>query len=110
MITPDDVRRLALALPETTQGTHFRNIAFKVRGRSFAGLEGDTHVTLSLGEEEVRAAVADETGIEEIRRSDRPIGIRVDLGAIAPDRFARLIELSWRHAAPKRLVTEYEHR
>ncbi|MFI7611541.1 MmcQ/YjbR family DNA-binding protein [Nonomuraea terrae] len=104
MITSDDVRRLALALPETTEGKHFRNTAFKVRGRSFAGLEGDTHVTLSLGEEEVRAAVADEAGVAEIRRSDRPIGIRVDLAAIAPERLARLVELSWQHAAPKRLV------
>lgn len=35
MATWDDVRRIALALPETTEGTTFGNQAWLVRGKSF---------------------------------------------------------------------------
>jgi hypothetical protein len=34
--TWDDVRRIALALPETTEGTSYGNLAWKVKGKSFA--------------------------------------------------------------------------
>jgi hypothetical protein len=34
--TWDDVRRIALALPETTEGTSYGNLAWKVKGKAFA--------------------------------------------------------------------------
>ena len=36
MATWDDVRRIALALPETTEGTSYGNLAWKVKGKAFA--------------------------------------------------------------------------
>ena len=35
MTTLEDVRRLALALPDTTEGTSYGNVAFKVREKLF---------------------------------------------------------------------------
>ena len=37
MLTWDDVRTLALELPEVEESTSWRNSVFKVRGKSFAG-------------------------------------------------------------------------
>jgi hypothetical protein len=34
--TWDDVRRITLALPETTEGTSYGNLAWKVKGKAFA--------------------------------------------------------------------------
>ncbi|HEY1681960.1 MAG TPA: MmcQ/YjbR family DNA-binding protein [Candidatus Tumulicola sp.] len=36
MATWDDVRRITLALPETTEGTSYGNLAWKVGGKAFA--------------------------------------------------------------------------
>ena len=36
MSTVDDVRRIALALPETTEGTSYGNLAWRVAGKLFA--------------------------------------------------------------------------
>lgn len=112
MITPEDVRRMALALPETTEGTHFRMPAFQVRGKNFAGLErGGTHATLALAESDVDAALAeDPAAIEPVRRSGKPIGVRVDLAKVTPERFASLTELAWRHKAPRQLVASFDQR
>ena len=38
MVTWDEVRALALALPEVEEKTSFRSPAFAVRGRTFAGI------------------------------------------------------------------------
>ena len=49
----DDLRRLALALPETEEGTHFRLVDFKVRGKGFAGMLPNGHAGLSVAAEQV---------------------------------------------------------
>lgn len=107
MTTADDVRALALALPEVTEGTHFRLTAFRVRGRSFVSVEPDgTHAMFSLDPPQVRAAVAE--GAEEVRRGDQVLGIRVALADVPAERLARLVELAWRGRAPRTLVARVD--
>lgn len=103
-----EFRRLVLAQPETTEGTHFRMPAFAVRGKNFASIDRDgEHVMLSLAESEAPAAAAADPGVvEEVRRFDKPIGIRVDIARISTGRLAELVEIAWRHKAPKRLSAE----
>jgi hypothetical protein len=118
MPTPDDVRRLALALPEAYEDTHRRKPAFRVGGRIFAML-GVERPTASPGffaplsgarpvasvtidrEDQLNLAAAWPQAFE-------PAGSYgfsyVWLGAIPPDILALLIRMSWTKAAPKRLT------
>lgn len=110
MTTPDDVRRMALSLPETEEGTHFRQPSFKVRGKSFAAVEkGDAQAGVQLRPEDARAALAeDPTGLEAVHRGDRLIGLRITLATVPEDRLEQLLVTAWRFRAPKRLVAEYD--
>ena len=56
-MTPDDVRRLALALPETSESAHMNRPDFRVRGKIFATLNPDeqcTVVKLTSGDQQMR--------------------------------------------------------
>jgi hypothetical protein len=92
----EELRRVVLALPDTTEGTHFRMPAFKVAGQNFIGVQKDGSVTLALGSAEAADIAAADPAITEIRRNDKVIGIQLDLAAIPPERLADLVKLSWR--------------
>jgi hypothetical protein len=118
MPTPDDVRRLALALPEAYEDAHRRKPAFRVGGRIFAmlGVESPTaspgffaplsgarpvaSVTIDR-EDQLNFAAAYPQAFE-------PAGSHgisyVWLDAIDPDVLALLIRVSWTKAAPRRLA------
>ena len=111
MITLDDIRGYAMALPEVEEATHFNLPSFKVRGRGFVVIEkGDTHAIVSVDEAETKAAVADDPdAFEEVWRSGRIfVGLRVDLTKASAGRTRGLVEHAWRNKAPKRLVAAYE--
>lgn len=62
MITLDDIRRFATAFPEVEESAHFRQPAFKVRGKAFAGGEkGEATAVFSISQEEAAAAVPPST-------------------------------------------------
>jgi hypothetical protein len=97
MITVDEVRRLALALPETAEHTHYRLPAFEVGGRNFAVVKpGQARALLHIDEAAARDVIAEDPTIFEAERPGRPFGVWVDLGAVAPDRFERLLEQAYR--------------
>ena|ERR1700679_679609 len=118
MPTPDDVRRLALALPEAYEDTHRRKPAFRVNKRIFAML-GTEEPTAPPGffaplsgarpvasvtvdrEDQLNFAVAYPQAFE-------PAGSYgfsyVWLDAVESDVLALLIRMSWARAAPKRLT------
>ncbi|GAA4488381.1 hypothetical protein GCM10023191_017680 [Actinoallomurus oryzae] len=104
----DDLRRLALALPETEEGTHFRLVDFKVRGKGFAGLLPNGRAGVSVPAEQVPALVAEHAGLTELRRFDKVIGVELDLGEVEEGLLGRLVELAWRSRAPKRVVAAWE--
>jgi hypothetical protein len=108
MADVEDLRRLALAFPEAAEGTHFRLVDFKVRGKGFAGLLPNGNAGVSIDPAEVPALVAGDPALTELRRFDKVIGVEVDLAKVSGDRLARLVELAWRHRAPKRLVAAWE--
>jgi hypothetical protein len=118
MATSDDVRRLALALPEAYEDTHRRKPAFRVNKRIFAMI-GTPRPSASPGffaplsgsrpvvsltvdrEDQLNFAAA-------YPRAFVPAGSHgfsyVWLDAIEPDLLALLIGMSWAKAAPKRLT------
>ncbi|MGP3948740.1 MmcQ/YjbR family DNA-binding protein [Streptomyces sp. 7N604] len=105
-----------MALPEVEETTHFRLPSFKVRGRPFVGMEkGDTTVIVAVAQAEAQAAAAEDAEVyQEVWRAGGPhgrifVGLRVDLGGgVSAERLRELTELTWRHKAPKRLVTAYD--
>ncbi|WAL63203.1 MmcQ/YjbR family DNA-binding protein [Amycolatopsis cynarae] len=98
MSTVADLRRIALALPGVTEGTHFRMVAFRVRDKGFAGVDKDGYVQLALGEEEATAVVAEDPAVfGEVTRGTRRLGVRFDPAKVDERRLTALVELSWRH-------------
>jgi hypothetical protein len=113
VITPDDLRRLATALPEVEEHTHLRLPSFRVNSKPFAGLEkGGTTAIVAVGRDEARMATTAAPGLyEEVwRNGNGPIfvGLRVDLATVPPKRFAELVELAWRNKAPRRLAAAHD--
>jgi hypothetical protein len=119
VITLDDVRRFATALPEVEEVTHFRfgQPVFKVGGKPFAGgggSKGETTAVFSVTQEEAATAVADDPATyEEVWRPGARkslIGLRVDLAKVSVERVRELVEHAWRNQAPKRAVSAYDAR
>lgn len=112
MITLDDIRGYAMALPEVEEGTHFRMPAFRVRGKGFVGLEKGTHAQVAVDRATAEAAVAsDPDTYEEMWRQGRYfVGVRVDLAKVSGERLRELIEHAWRNKAPKRLAAAFDER
>jgi hypothetical protein len=117
VITLDDVRRFATALPEVEEFTHFRfaQPVFNVAGKPFAGgggSRGETTAVFSVSQEEAATAVADDPATyEEVWRPGAKkslIGLRVDLSKVSAERVQELVEHAWRNEAPKRAVSAYD--
>ena len=117
MATQDDVRRIALALPDAYEDIHRRRPAFRVDQRIFAllGATGNTAMFGALG--------SDGVGVIKLDREDQLNMAEVYPGAVEPTEIyghhgwtylrldaldeaalSLLIRLAWAHVAPKRLV------
>jgi hypothetical protein len=105
----DDVRRLALALPESTEQPHHAMTSFRVGGKIFATVPPEEdRVHVMLDEAPARAYAADETGVEELWWGRSLSGVRVPLDGADADLVAELLELAWRRRAPARLAARLD--
>jgi hypothetical protein len=108
-VTPDDVRALALALPETTEQPHFERTSFRVAGKIFATMPPDgASVNVLLGDEDARAAAEASAGVDLLWWGRRLSGVRVALAAADPAELADLLEDAWYRRAPRRLTAARE--
>ena len=117
MIGLSKLRAIAMALPGVEEGPPVpaarRIAAFKVAGKSFLGVEKEgATITLSLAESDAKAiVVAHPDACGEIWRNRKIfMGLRIDLSRVPVHRVRELIEKSWRHSAPKRIVAAYDKR
>jgi hypothetical protein len=117
LIGLSELRAIAMTLPEVEEGPPVqaarRIAAFKVAGKSFLGLEkGGETMTVSLSETAAKAVLAEHpAAYQEIWRSGKIfMGLRVDLSTVTRRQVRELIEKSWRHSAPKRIVAAYDNR
>jgi hypothetical protein len=111
-MTPAQVRKLALSLPEATEEPHFAMWSFRVRGKIFATVppEGG-HLHIFVDGEAVRVAVADDPKtFGELWWGKKLAGLRVTLATARPVAVRELLYASWRCKAPKRLVAAFEAR
>jgi hypothetical protein len=104
-MNPSDFRRLALALPDVVEGSHFGNADFRVGGRIFAtlSLEREGYGVLLFTPEEQAGMVQDEPTVF----SPVPGGwgkhgsTRVLLAKVAPDILEAALRTAWQGKARK---------
>ena len=120
MATQDDVRRLALALPATTEGPD--KFRFNVEGKAFAWvwlerlepkkarLPNPSVVAIRVADESEKEALIDmdpAAFFTEPHYNGYP-AILVRLDAVDPGMLEKLLRDAWRIRAPRRLVRETE--
>jgi len=113
MPTFDDVRRLAMALPEVEEHVTWEtDINFRVGNKMFAiGGEGADRVSIKASlETQAELLDMDPATFASSAYVGRFGWVTVDLGRVDPGLLESLIREAWRRTAPKRLVTTLEDR
>jgi hypothetical protein len=111
--TVDDVRELALALPETSERLSYGTPGFRVRDKPFARMreEGDVLVLWCSGLDEKEFLIgAEPEKFFTTPHYDGYAMVLVRLGAVDRTELAELLEEAWRLRAPKRVVAAFDAR
>ena len=100
------VRRLALSLPETTEQPHHDMTSFRVNGKIFATVPPSKDVVhIFLGEDEIYACIAEDPDIfEELWWGKKLEGLRVFLRSADANQVDELLHKAWRRKAHKRAI------
>lgn len=108
MATFEDVRRIALALPEAEERVAWEtDITFRVRDRIFAiGGEGSSGVSIKASPERQAELVDLDPGTFRPSAYVGRFGwVTADLDRVQLDLLEELLHEAWRRTAPKRLVS-----
>jgi hypothetical protein len=104
MVSREQARRFALALPEAVEQDHHGRPSFRVAGRIFATQWDDDHMNVMLDEGGILTAVHREPGtFEEVWWGKRLSAVRVDLRRVDAAELADLLTDAWEQKAPTRL-------
>src|SRR5262249_37915211 len=107
-MTARDFRRLALALPEAIEGTHFGIADFRVGGRIFAtlALEKEGYGVLMFTPEQQAGMIEDAPAIfSPVPKGWGRMGAtRVLLAKVPRDILESALKTAWQRRAPKRLL------
>jgi hypothetical protein len=108
MATEDDVRELALALPEVTEKPSYGTPGWRVADRLFARLrEASVLLLWRESEDEKRFLIAAEPEkFFTVPHYDGHASVLLRLAAVDRAELAELLEESWRLRAPARLVRD----
>jgi hypothetical protein len=109
-VTANDFRRLALALPETTEKAHMEHPDFRVRGKIFATLgypaKGWGMVKLTP-EQQHYFSKADPAAFVPVNGAwGRGGATSVHLKTVSKETLVRAINAAWRNTAPRRLAEQ----
>ena len=112
MATEDDVRRIALSLPETIEKPWFNTPGFRVKDKGFLRIrseaEGGLVVFVADLEEKEALLASDPEKFFTTPHYDNYPTVLVNLPAIDVDELRELIVDAWRLKAPKRVLKAYE--
>ncbi|SFT99408.1 hypothetical protein SAMN05660657_04544 [Geodermatophilus amargosae] len=100
-MTEEQVRALALALPEVTEADHHGRPSFRLGTTVLATLWAPGILNVMLGESEARAAEGGAVSL--LWWGERLSGVRVDLAAADEALVGDLLEEAWTRRAPARL-------
>jgi hypothetical protein len=110
MVSEDDVRELALALPETTEQPSWGAPGFRVKDRLFARLREPGVLVVWVGglDEKDFLIAADPRKFFTLPHYDGHPSVLARLGALERTELAELLADSWRLRAPKRLRDRFD--
>ncbi len=106
-MTQDDIRRVALSMPEAVESPHFDRASFRVRGKIFATLPpGGELVVLKLPE------LVKESVLQSDPQAHVPLpgawersgSTQLRIGRMDEEKLTDLVRLAWRTVAPKTLL------
>jgi hypothetical protein len=106
MVSREQARSLALALPEAVEQDHHGRPSFRVVNKIFATLWDEGHMNVMLDEGGIRTAIhSDPEAFEEVWWGKRLAAVRVDLRRVEAETLRELLEEAWERRAPKRLLS-----
>lgn len=111
MTTADDVRRIALTLPETIERPWFGTPGYRVKGRGFARIreEGDVLVVWCADVADKEALIAAEPRkFFTTPHYDGYAVVLVRLPEVDEEELRELLIDAWRVRAPKRVLADHE--
>jgi hypothetical protein len=104
MVSQEQARQLALALPEATEQDHHGRPSYRVGGKIFATLWDETHMNVMLDEPGIHTAVASRPDLcAERWWGKRLAAVTVDLDRADPETLGDLLADAWEGKAPARL-------
>ena len=105
MLSAQQARELALALPEAVEQDHHGRPSFRVAGRIFATLWSDDQMNVMLAEDGIRTVTEARGDVcEELWWGKRLAAVRVALPDADQGLVQELLEDAWERKAPARLV------
>ncbi|WP_340645829.1 MmcQ/YjbR family DNA-binding protein [Phenylobacterium sp.] len=109
MLTCDDIRSIALTLPEAEELPHFDSTSFRVKGKIFATMGDEPRATLKLDPEDQRNLVEAHPGVVSAVEGywGRNGWTKVHFAAMDPETLSGLMRMAWVNVAPKRLVKAF---
>lgn len=109
MALSDDVRRLALSLPETEEKSHFDQPDFRIRNKIFATLSTDRERSyLKVTRDDMLALSQNDPETFTAQPWGASCWLGVQLDRVDVDELRELIVEAWRGVAPKRLVQAFD--
>jgi hypothetical protein len=105
VISVDEARAVALALPEAAEADHHGRPSFRVGGKIFATLPDEDHMNVMVDPDGVRTAVeAEPAACAERWWGKRLAAVTVALAHADSALLAELLADAWERRAPKRLL------
>jgi hypothetical protein len=110
MATPDDVRELALSLPETIEKSSYGTPGYRVKDKLFARIHQDgVSLVLRCDRSQREAMHATEPSkFYWTPHYENYDAILIGLAEVGREELASLLEMSWFYVAPPRVAAAYE--
>jgi hypothetical protein len=106
MVSREQARELALALPEVVEQDHHGRPSYRVGGKIFATQWDEAHMNVMVDEGGIRTAIdAEPETCEEVWWGKRLAAARVDLRRARAEMLADLLADAWETKAPRRLLS-----
>ncbi len=108
MLTLDDARDMALALPEVAEQDHHGMASFRLRGVILATMPDDRTLRVMLDEDAIRAAVEENDDVCSPVHWGRKLScVAVDLAVAEPELVRELLADAWRRRASATLRSSH---